>query len=641
MGNGETETTTWNMARLQLDAVRVWLTAGCPAQSRASRLVDSVARVTYPERLWFAASAQDFDWTVSHEGSILPCQIFHTPRQIRYSCRSFVTTTRQVPQPRHSSRRCALWWVAMPDQIMLESALSGNVIDIKGNSTAQGALLDAFPSKAGAPVLSPQGGVAQPTPVANQAWEVARDPAGSSHFIIKNPGTGHCIDIVGNSVARGAQLDAFPSKKSNNENQLWDFLPDPNGSGYFFIQNPQTGYVIEIENGSSESGAPLVVNPWRLFDNQFQLWRSSGSTALPALKLAPIDGQLRGAGQYILLPADQTKYLIGTTVTLDIVEDLTASAFSVQINGTAPYPPPKGVNWDAQWSQFGMHMQDNSLTLFQQVWHALGSGGANNPLETQTTTSGSILQLQNNTVPAGTRIVLTLITDSASFVTGILGQAYNISGAAIGPRVEWSAIGQPNFTGGTAPESALSPLGALQVVVVGLPLDGHDHFTTGMGTITIRCATGLSAIATSSPNPHGIGTAENSNCYYGQVQAGNFQQIVQPFGVPRPRITSVPGIWTFVGAGLLPNSKLTVTGQWAQDAPELGFGKVLPDASAVSRPDGSFAVIVDVDNPNAPFAGGLLSVTIADSDGNWATGNVRTPTGDVIPVGSTNGLGPP
>jgi hypothetical protein len=426
---------------------------------------------------------------------------------------------------------------------------------------------------------------------------------------------------------------------------LWDFLPDPNGSGYFFIQNPQTGYVIEIQNGSSTKGAALVAGPRRLFDNNYQLWKSSGQTALPALTLASPGGLLQGNSQYVLLPADQTKFLTGITVRLDIIEDLVAPAFSVQINGNAPFPPPKGVSWDAQWTQLGLFMQNNSLVLFQQVWHALGPGGAKNPLESETTTSsGTVLQLQNDTVPAGTRIELTLTIDSSnSFVTGISGQAFNSSGASLAPSVAFSVIGQPNFKGGTVPESALSPLGALQVVVAGLPADGHDHVTSGMGTITIRCNPGLSAqgIFTSTPNPHGIGTAENTNCYYGQVQTGTLGQIVQPFGVPRPRVTGVPGIWTFEGAGLLPNSKLTLTGEWVQDAPGLQSGKVQPNPLAATGPDGSFSVGVDLDNGNAPFASGRLTVTFTDSGGNSATGLVLTPTGEVINVISSGSLGPP
>ena len=145
------------------------------------------------------------------------------------------------------------------------------------------------------------------------------------------------------------------------------------------------------------------------------------------------------------------------TVDMVILEDLVSPAFSLQLNGNAPYPPPKGVVYDAQWSQFGMVVQNNSLVLFQQVWHQLGAGpgGATDPLETQTTFSGSFLAIQNNTIPAGTRIELRLVSNpSDNKITGITGQALDQANAALGPFVSWSAIGQPNFKGTTAPESA-------------------------------------------------------------------------------------------------------------------------------------------------------------------------------------------
>jgi len=43
----------------------------------------------------------------------------------------------------------------------------------------------------------------------------------------------------------------------NNNYQLWDFLPVTGGAANaVFIQNPQTGYVIELQAHSTES------SPW-------------------------------------------------------------------------------------------------------------------------------------------------------------------------------------------------------------------------------------------------------------------------------------------------------------------------------------------------------------------------------------------
>ena len=191
----------------------------------------------------------------------------------------------------------------MSTHLMIKSNLNGNVIDIERNSSQAATNLDAFPPKVSTPTL---GGT--PTPFAgNQTWEVLPDPAGSSHYIIKNPGTGYCIDIKGASQSPGTALDVFNVQSSDNQNQLWDFLPDPFGSGSCFVQNPQTGYVIEIANGSSAAGAALVVNPRRLFANNHQLWSAVQGSFLsawtfPSLTLAPQPAIPFGSNnQYVLL----------------------------------------------------------------------------------------------------------------------------------------------------------------------------------------------------------------------------------------------------------------------------------------------------------------------------------------------------
>jgi hypothetical protein len=517
--------------------------------------------------------------------------------------------------------------------IMIKCRLNGNVVDIENNSTTPGTSLDAFPPKVGESLNGPA------TFAANQTWEVLPDPAGSSHHIIKNPATGLCIDIHNNSTSPGAALEAWTEKTKDNQNQLWDFLPDPFGSEYFFIQNPQTGYVIEVDKGSSKSGASLLVNPRRLFDNSFQLWAGvqedwAGAT-FPALTLASPTADLKDTAQYVLLPTDQTKYLTGITVTLDVIDDLVADSFSVQINGAAPYPPPKGVNWTTQMMQFVLVMQNNSLALLNQIWHAAGPDPAGNPLPSVAETSPSFYQLKNNTVPAGTRIVLTLATDQNDYVTSISGQVY-VSGALVGQSQQpWSVIGQPTFHGGPVQEANLAPLGSFQVVVVGAP-GGHAHFTAGMGTITVKCAQDISA-ELSWPNPSDPATGETSNCYYGKVQTGNSHQIVQPFGLPSPKMTSVSGDYTFAGNGLLPNSKLTASALFRNQTTDATTNGIVFPAGLSSQNDGSFSLIIEPQNPSFEYAPGTLTTTVKDTDGNWATGVIPTDVG-FPSVSSSGGL---
>ena len=528
----------------------------------------------------------------------------------------------------------------MAELIMIRSLLNQHVIDIENNSTSPGALLDAYTAKSGTvPVLNP--GDPPPKLAANQTWEVLPDPAGSQHKIIKNPGTGNCIDIQNNSTSPGVRLDAYPVKSKDNQNQLWDLLPDPFGSGGFFLQNPQTGFVIEIEHGSNTVGAALVVNPRRLFDSNRQLWagvQAGGAVTgdLPLLTIAtPPFSPIIGSGQYVLLPKDQAVNLTGVTVTLDIIEDVVTDSFSVQINGNPPYPPP-GYNpkpgqspykWDVEWIQFGMVMTNNTLVLFTQLWPPSGKGDVP-PAFPQPSVDeyspASMLTLNNNTIPAGTRIVLTLDNDKNDYVTSLTGKVFNSSGAQIGQTVTLSAIGQPTWKGSSpqgppVKESELAPLGAFQVVIVGPP-GGKAHFTSGLGTLTVATTPDISASPGPWPDPEDSGTGETSNMFYGDVQSGLHHQIAQPFGVPSPSLTPQTGLYTFSGAGLYPNTSLKAKVEFPVEGGKTVAG-VIESLSSTTAPDGSFSLIVtpqDGSIPYNPYAS--VAVTVTDSYGNWAGG---------------------
>jgi hypothetical protein len=310
-------------------------------------------------------------------------------------------------------------------------------------------------------------------------------------------------------------------------------------------------------------------------------------------------------------------------VTIDVIEDLVCPSFSVQINGNAPSPSDgSGKKWDAQWTQFGLMMQSNSLALLNQAWHALGADTKGDPLASVTEVSATMLTLENNTVPAGTKIVLTLTLDSSddNFSTAISGKIFQ-NGVAVGTPVNWPLIGQPTFNpGGPVKEADLSPLGAVSVVIVGPP-GGTANFSSGMGTITVNCAPKLTVSSDlNGPNPHGIQTAEQSNCWYGQVQAGSFTQIVQPFGVLSPKITGIGGVNNVSGTGLYPNSTLKVTAFFSGS----GYGEtngVVGELAPVAH-DGSFGFGVTPQNPAANYNPGTLTVKVSDSVGNSVEGVV-------------------
>jgi hypothetical protein len=145
--------------------------------------------------------------------------------------------------------------VPIPPYRFIKSKLSGNVIDVVGASKEAGAGLDAYPQKSNG--------------TDNQLWEFVPDPKGSPYYFIKNKLSGNVIDIESASTKAGSLLDAWPQKSSGTDNQLWEFVADPAGSGYCFIKSKLNGSVIDIQGASTNPGALLDAYPWKLtgYDN--------------------------------------------------------------------------------------------------------------------------------------------------------------------------------------------------------------------------------------------------------------------------------------------------------------------------------------------------------------------------------------
>lgn len=443
---------------------------------------------------------------------------------------------------------------------MIQSANGALTIDISDAIYAEGtSILGNPPGGGGTEQIQP-----------NQGWQVIPDPLGSSHYLIVSGASNLCIgiganvppgaDVTDDATDRGAVLTLQVQEPVNNHYQLWDFLPPTGAAGNaVFIQSSQTGYVIELQSHSTEN-CPLVVNPRRISNETYQLWiavdQNGEAVALPVLSMAQLGAPLIGFSQYVLLPANQGDHLIGITVTIDIIEDVVVDACSIQINCNTPYMGPDGTDTedydrDAQWMQFGLFMQNNQLVLFNQTWHRSGPVPASE-FPSQTETSAPLLQLESNTIPAGTRIIMNLCTDQDDFVIGIAGLALDSTGLPIGTPIYWPALGRDSYhptDGGKVHQKAMAPVGAFQVVFCSNPdvQNAAAQFTSGMGTITVTASPGIAA-QNYVPNPFGLGTAENSNMPYDLVPGGTARLIAQPFGFPEApfRLPNGPRI----GSGL-------------------------------------------------------------------------------------------
>jgi Ricin-type beta-trefoil lectin domain-like len=173
---------------------------------------------------------------------------------------------------------------------MIQSAIGALTIDIRQAVYAEGTGILGYP---------PGGGGAKPIQP-NQSWQAVADPLGSGHYLIVSGACNLCIGIGANvplnanvtddATDRGVTLTLQVQEPVNNHYQLWDFVPPTGGAGNtVFIQNPQTGYVMELQSQSTVA-CPLVVNPRRISNESYQLWtavdQTGGAVALPVVAMA-------------------------------------------------------------------------------------------------------------------------------------------------------------------------------------------------------------------------------------------------------------------------------------------------------------------------------------------------------------------
>lgn len=489
----------------------------------------------------------------------------------------------------------------------IQNKLAGHVINIKGDS--DGTLLDASGAKTGSGADA-----------ANQQWEFISGPAGSNYYFIKNPHTNHVVDVQGNSTKDGAPLDAYHEKSGDDAaNQLWQLIPDPAGSGYYFIQNKLTGHVIDI---SAADGTTLTAFPLKLFDNDNQLWKPRGGDFPPAVPMLEPPANLGGAAQYVLSGGATKVSLKNIKVTIDVIEDIVTTSLSVQINGFAP-KPDKTLSWQ----QYGIQVKSgsNELVLFANSWPPHPADFFHDYLFYLH--SPAIWTLpSNDTIPAKHTIVIELTHQDDGTVTGVKGTVYDSAGAVVGTPQKIALLEHHLKKGGAIGQADLGPVVAFQVVVVGSAGGVHADLASGMGTITWESSDQLTpAVHWPSYSDGANGTAESSNCSYSLVPEKPSLSIVQAFGVPHlrvnPMIIDISGSSEFdiSGSGFLPKDQLTLSYVL------LGGGSGISEDHSVTckaEIDGTFIYRLEPPNfPGPEFAPGTVtsfSVTATNQYGAYA-----------------------
>jgi Ricin-type beta-trefoil lectin domain-like len=409
----------------------------------------------------------------------------------------------------------------------IKSKLSGCVIDIEHDSSAAGTFLDVFD----------QTGAYSD----NQLWEFVPYSARPGYYFIKSKLNGDLITVTGNWLS-GAQLATYPQESGGVpqlDNQLWQFVRDPAGSGYYFIQNLAYGNVIDIMGASRQSGAGLDSFVLKLSDYDNQLWKPEGGPFPPAVEMVTPPSNIGGGVQYIFWGSKDGKsktpienFVIYVYFSEDLVISptsgikpngpTTAQPISFQLNGFSPKPDQVDF-----WQQYGISMYPdyNQLATFAENWPE------NGPNLFNIEPNGFVTLPNNLTIPKGWTIQFALRYLPGGVVSGLSCVIWDGNGTTLGSQ-EIDLVGQQLAGGGLVTEKDLSPIVALQLVLVGWANDADATMTSGAGTITYTSTTPLYVNTSWPPISDGNnGTGENSNSIYGEMPAQPGTYIVQSWGV--------------------------------------------------------------------------------------------------------------
>lgn len=400
----------------------------------------------------------------------------------------------------------------------------GNVIDVVGASTEAGAGLDAWPQNSSG--------------TDNQLWEFVPDPAGSYYYFIKSKLNGNVIDISGASTKAGALLDAWPQKSSGTDNQLWEFVADPAGSGYCFIKSKLDASVIDIQGASTNAGALLDAYPWKLTGYDNQLWTVVDRGFPSVVETVPVrTGGYSGTYNYILANGSSCAALTGVKATIYFTEDLVwvssnpnHPSFSIQLNAETDSNQP------LNWLQFTVHMgADQGFWPYINIWRPADPDQAGTPVGVwgQQVANPMATMPQAASIPAGYSIIIALQNDNDVARPSVTGATFSVLDGS-GNFVGNSPITYPLSTaeGGGVPPGDLSPIASFQVTFGGAVDGAYATFSSGAGVMILEADQEMN-VYSSYPSCIGYtsGTAEGSNIGYSALEATPSTLFSQAFGV--------------------------------------------------------------------------------------------------------------
>jgi len=359
----------------------------------------------------------------------------------------------------------------------------------------------------------------------NQLWTFVADPAGSGYYYIVSKLTGNVIDIEGAATKAGTRLDAHPRKVADDgfsasKNQLWYFVLDPSGTGDCFIASALDGNVIDIQGASATPGALLDADAVKLTGFTNQLWKVVGGVFPSMVQTVPAPSVL-GNGNVNWNLGGQGAAVTGLSATVDFISDFvsTANGYSFQLNCYSTEPS------STEWQQFVIWCDPGDTQLYARIdtWASPSKSSELNRIDSP------LYNLPSTTIPSGYSFIISIdyyqdpqqqYTDQyTAIVAGATWTVRNNKQETVGT-TSISIVGQTlRTTSNPATMANLAPIAAFEFCIGGNYGSSRATLTSAAGNITYNSTAGL-AVSTTEPTYTAFndpGTGENANLLFGPM----------------------------------------------------------------------------------------------------------------------------
>jgi hypothetical protein len=260
---------------------------------------------------------------------------------------------------------------------------------------------------------------------------------------------------------------------------------------------------------------------------------TSNAGAMP-----PPSRGLRSNSNYFLYNGG--KPITGLSVVVDVMKDIVApGGFTIQLNA---YSPPKAVCVFQQYvmglyrnpSAFGWTIETFLSDAYSQHLHdtiGLGTGTGNQVMIQKRL---SLLPGNGFTIPTGYKFTIILAYNPKDASGAIIGATYSVTdNHGKSQSTGLQRIQSYRFNGTKSsipiPAEALAPIVAFQLNIVAAA--NISFLVSGAGTITYSATSPLTVVSKhpAGTAAEGVGTAEQANTAYGELEAGPSRQFIQTF----------------------------------------------------------------------------------------------------------------